>query len=217
MVVHCTRAPVVDGRRSRSATRERGGGVAGDGMSREALPGGRPAVECSTPLLEVGGGTKALLTTDPSGVSALEPRRIETDCIEEYKAWIGVDNETYRQGGASAHRWELPRRPWIGPSAGDPAELAVDELDDVQKALAAYLFADSAEVASYRRVLERLYAPFRAAIYAARAVRIEAGAQLTVVGLPAVLVFQQLDIVAGGQLRLMTVANARIGRLRRIG
>ncbi|MEM6795443.1 MAG: hypothetical protein AAF725_15810 [Acidobacteriota bacterium] len=164
--------------------------------SSQALSGRLGALEIPRAALArdltVPSGARLDLTSESA--SALEPRRIETPSLRQYKGWIGRPDEAAE--GLLA----------------DPGAEA-----DLEAAGRLYLFGDSRLVAaSDRSAIERERGPFRAAVYAARRVVVEPEAALVVSGDPAILLFEELVLRDGGQLVTYTATHATFGLLRKL-
>ncbi len=167
--------------------------------------------------LRVGPGRVLDLTSDPGGVSAVAPIWRRTGSVDTFKSWIGTEDEACPPGSIGALYWPVPSASWSGRPFETARDLTTAELADIEAAGRAYIFGNSAPVASYRPAIERATGVFEAAVYAARHVSIAEGGTLRVSGAPAVLLFASLDIAPGGQLIVTAPCRAAIGRLRKGG
>jgi len=153
------------------------------------------------------------LTSSRDSVSAISPVWRRTSHVDTFKSWVGVDDAACPGESVAQQYWPLPSRPWTGRSFADSQELSAQERADIEAAGYAYIFGDSSRVASYRSVIERLTGSFELAIYMAREVRIEAGAVLRIHGAPALVLFERLHIVEGGQLLVNAPSRIHVGEM----
>ena len=141
----------------------------------------------------------------PDGIA-----EIETASIDEFKRWIGFDDDAIRDGTT------MP--------AGDaqPAELAGtlagarvlndDQWSVVSRAAEAYLFSDSAVSAPFKPAIERYLGPFRAQVIVAEEIVLEPDAELWITGIPAVLAIDRL-VCLGGTLCMSVVSRIVVGEI----
>jgi hypothetical protein len=148
--------------------------------------------------------------------TALAPLLIRTESVDEFKSWIGTNDIEFASNPALAGYWQLPEKPWNGRPVTDPQQLTSNERQEIEKAGWAYIFGDARTVASYRQVIELLSAPFEAAIYAARKVTIRPGGRLIVSGIPAILLFEEVELHARGKIVTYTPCAATFGKLEKI-
>ena len=150
------------------------------------------------------------LNSDLNQHSAIIPKILTTNDLDQYKSWVGrVDI------GIDNTQWVLPTAPWKAKTISDFDELTVEEKENVEKAGWVYLFGNSALVKSYREIIEFSHAPFEVAVYAVRKVTIRSGGSLIVSGIPAVLLFEELNIHSPGNLQIYTVSHTKIGTLQK--
>ena len=176
------------------------------GLDRRLEELGVPKRSLQRDLVVPAGAHLELSTERPS---ALEPQLRVTPSLEQYKQWIGRQDRAEHDLGAAP----APLRTEL---ADDLQSLDADQLADLERAGQIYLFGDSRQVASYRRSLERLRGPFRAALYAARRVVIEVGARLSVSGDPAILLIEELVLQGSGQLVTTTPTHATFAHLEKL-
>lgn len=168
--------------------------------------------------LHVQGGKLACLTSVPGQDSVIAPVLMETRDIDRYKDWIGTPDSTLEAGGELVSHFDLPHQEWHRGGDFDPQQLSERELKDIERASWHYIFGYSPSVAGYREAVERVYAPFKLAIYAARHVVIEPGGELLLPeGEPAVLLFEEMEIKKGGHVRFMAPFNLSVRHLRKTG
>lgn len=148
--------------------------------------------------------------------TALAPLLMRTQSVDEFKSWVGMNDIEFASNPALAGYWPLPEKPWNGRPVTDPQQLTGSERQEIEKAGRAYIFGDARAVASYRQVIELLGAPFEAAVYAARKVTIRPGGRLIVSGIPAILLFEEVELHAGGKIVTYTPCAATFGRLEKI-
>ena len=148
------------------------------------------------------------LSSDLNEQSAIIPKILTTNDLDQYKSWIGRDD-----AGIDNTQWILPTAPWEKRAISDFKELTTEEKENIEKAGWVYLFGNSTLVKSYREIIEFSNAPFEVAIYAARKVTIRSGSSLIVSGTPAILLFEELNIHLPGDLQIYTVCHAKIGTL----
>lgn len=133
---------------------------------------------------------------------------VATGDAAEYKRWIGFDDAAIRNGMAVATPVDWTR-------LGNPAALDVDALSppqarSLETAATAYFFGDSREVAAFKPVLERHYAPFRAQVIVASRVVLEPDAELHITGIPTVVIVEEF-VFNGGRLFVSPVSHFNIG------
>jgi hypothetical protein len=172
--------------------------------------------ECNfVDALTVEGDSSCTLTSEAGQASAVLPIRISTGNIDVYKRWVGVDDDECPPDSAIARRWQLPG-PWRRRNIADISELAPDERADLEKAGWAYIFGHSKLVQSYRHVIEQFNAPFGAVVYPLRKLTVRPGGRLVVTGAPAVLLVDDVELHASGQIITYAVCRAHFGRLEKI-
>jgi len=155
------------------------------------------------------------LSTQDDRDSAIKPILINTDRLDVFKSWIGSSDVVVASDPALANHYQLPGAEWNGRRLSDSGRLSAEEISEIEKACRVYLFGDSSRVESYRQVIEFLYAPFVAAVYAVRKVTIKSGGRLVVTGKPTILLFDELELFSPGVLVTYTVCNASIGRFQK--
>jgi hypothetical protein len=167
------------------------------------------------PFIVNAGSQVILSTTLDSSISYLPCLR-QTNQFDQFKGWIGMPNELFEQEMFSFTK-ELPSKPWPSNYLPEINNLTPLEQEDIQKAGYAYLFGNSQLVDSYKAVIEKLHAPFEVAVWAIEKIRIEAGSSLIIQGgLPAVLIFGELEIVAGGNIQLCAPTHMMVQTLKKI-
>ncbi len=149
--------------------------------------------------LVLGPGESLSLSTRPGVESAVVPHLLRLDDLDQLKTWIGTPDESFERG-VFAIPSELPSRPWSGDTDFDADALTEQQRADIDLAARCYLFGFSPLVDTYRDAIVRLYAPFMVAAYMIRKLRIEPGAELTVSGAPALLLFDRIDLYRGGRV-----------------
>lgn len=149
--------------------------------------------------LVVRSGAALHLTTRAGLQSTIAPHLQQLDNLDTFKAWIGVQDERF-ECGAVPMPTDLPSGPWTGGADFDVDGLSAQQRTDIGLAARCYLFGYSRLVATYRDAITRVYAPFTVAAYMIRHLTIEPGAELTVSGAPALLLFDQIDLYRGGRM-----------------
>lgn len=173
------------------------------GLDRSAADRGRVVVRA---------GRTACLTTD-GDASAVAPLVLQLEGIGRVKALIGLPDELFERGWLPEP--EPPAREWVLGAAFPRGGLCSDELADLQWAAYCYVYGRSAAVSpAYRAAIEHHYRPFELAVYAASQLLIEPGARLEVTGKAAFLLFERIDIRAGGQLAIHVPFNVTAQLLR---
>jgi hypothetical protein len=143
---------------------------------------------------------------DGAAASALQPFQARTSDLDRFKAWIGLPDAYIRSGKAIAPPGEFARL-YDHRFADPAAALNDDEWHDLLLAAGSYLFGDSAPVADYRRAIELRMAPFEIAIYAARRLILRPGRSLTILGPPAVVIANRIEIHPGATIKTETVSR----------
>lgn len=130
----------------------------------------------------------------------LDRRLLVTSDVDEYKRWIGLDDESVRRGTCAA----TPQRPrWAVP----PRRLArADELGaadrlEMQRAVAAYVWGDSSAMQAWREVIARHAAPFELDVVAASRIELRDGAVVRIDGRATMLVAEEL-VLDDGQVAM---------------
>ncbi|MCG8367929.1 MAG: hypothetical protein MJA27_31925 [Pseudanabaenales cyanobacterium] len=161
--------------------------------------------------LLIGNNVQKNLSSDLEKHSSITPKIFITKNLDQYKSWIGRDDT-----GVEDTPWVLPTALWNDRKISVVNELTPEEVENVEKAGRVYIFGNSALVRSYREIIEFCNAPFEVAVYAARKVIIKPGGSLIVSGIPAILLFEELEIHSLGNLAIYTVCHAKIGTLQKI-
>jgi hypothetical protein len=156
------------------------------------------------PTIVVEAGQHAIITSQDDETSLLRPSIRWTENVDEFRDWMSVRGDGFQDGRAAIPHHHLPRSPWLRGATFEREELTLEELEDVKRAAAVYIFGRRQLVADFRTAIEREYAPFAAAFYRAQRIEIEPDAVLTVAGYPAVLELDELTIRRGGNLTLLT-------------
>jgi hypothetical protein len=158
--------------------------------------------------LRIAGGTTAVLPGDAllpaPGVSW-----VTLGSMEEVKRVLGHGDEEIRRG----ERQATAAWPRLAPAELEAALRSGQGLQDLELALRATCFGDSAEAAAYRQVLDTWFRPMQVALVAARQITIEAGAVLRLAGRPTVLVAERLDLCGGGRLEVRALSRIAVGTL----
>ena len=160
--------------------------------------------------LLIGSNVSKNLSSDLAKHSAIIPKICTAKNLDQYKSWIGRDDT-----GIEDTPWVLPAASWNDRKIHVFSELTPEEVENIEKASWVYLFGNSALVKSYRDIIEFCNAPFEVAVYAARKVIIQPGGSLIVSGMPAILLFEELEIHSQGNLTIYTVCHAKIGTLQK--
>ena len=136
-----------------------------------------------------------------------------TQRLETFRSWVGMGDCSWSPNASL----RTPSKSWSGRKVNSIADLTSQEAEDVGAAAAAYLFGDALVAKGYEEVIEQVYGPFRAAIFAVKTIRIETASQLIIKGYPTVLIAEKIELVDGGNLvALDTPFKADIGTLRKI-
>jgi hypothetical protein len=157
-------------------------------------------------------GTTLTLGQDPC---KLLRRVLHTEQLDEFKRWIGIADELIEHGPMLPPA-DFPENPWSARLERPRTELTELEWRDIELATNYYLFGDSRLVASYKNAISRHFGPFEAALYAADRVEIMPGATLSVMGYPAILVFSEMVIHQGGNLKLHTPTKMFVDKLSKL-
>lgn len=157
-------------------------------------------------------GTSLDLGHDPCELRA---RVLHTKELDEFKSWIGVANELI-ENGSMLPPLEFPKNPWSAHLEGPRTDLTEVEWKDIERATKYYLFGDSRLVCSYQKAISRHFGPFEAALYAAERIEIMPGATLSVMGYPAILIFDEMVIHQGGSVKLFTPTKMYVDTLSRL-
>ncbi len=166
----------------------------------------------SLTLLE---GQRAVLDSDPTKRSLVEPVMLRTRSIDEFKSWIGVSNAVCRARPEPNSYWDMPEARWSGRRVASPEEFTAQERADIERAGWVYLFCDSDLVADYREAIEYSRGMFEAAVYRIDALTVLPGARLQVGGAPAIVVCNRLELHAPGQIAMYTPCHAHFGSVRK--
>jgi len=171
-------------------------------------------VHCE-PLI-VKSGSQVVISTTLALSAPFQPCLRSTNNLDQFKAWIGLPNSLFEQGVFSFTK-ELPSKPWMPKAVSDTSSLSPAEREDIQRASYAYIFGNSKLVDGYKQVIEKLHAPFEVAVCAIEKVIIEAGGSLIIQGSrPAVLIFGELEIIEGGNIKIYAPTNMTVQKLHKI-
>jgi len=140
---------------------------------------------------------------------------LETSSVAQFKEWIGLSDAIIERHPLEGLP-ELPRAEWTRGRVIDPTALTDDEWEDVQRATNAYLFGHSGLVAGYREVIELLYGPFAADVFALPRIVVECGGTLVVNGRPAAILAEDFELHEGGDVRLYTVTSMSVESLQKL-
>lgn len=140
----------------------------------------------------------------------VRPYILTTGDLDIFKRWIGFPNDLPAGLG---HTPVKPSRPAPSPHLVTAAHLDAAAWQELEQATKAYLFGNSELVRAYKPVIERVYAPFRTAVYVVRRLVIKPGGRLVVRDMPAALLFDDVIIHDGGQIMLHTITNMTIRSL----
>jgi hypothetical protein len=157
-------------------------------------------------------GSTIKLSTTPDQHSHLVPQLCSTDQFSQFKDWIGIPDDQFETG-----IFPLPTQPsaqWLQTEIPKLAQLSDTEKENIQTAGFAYLFGNSKLVESYQSAIEALHAPFEAVAYVIDCLTIEPDASLIVQGTrPAILLFNRLNIIHGGTIKLYCPTALTVQRL----
>jgi hypothetical protein len=143
---------------------------------------------------------------DGTTASDITPFRARTSDLDTFKTWIGLPDAYIRSGKAIAPPWDAARH--YDRRFADPAAvLSDDETRHLMLATGSYLFGESTTVAEYRRAIELRMAPFEIAVYAVRRLILRPTSSLTVVGPPAVVVANHIELHPGATIMTQTVSR----------
>lgn len=172
---------------------------------------GLDGVESVASDVRVRPGERLTLFSVDDGSSAIPPIALETRDIDLYKHWLGTPDAVLAAGGEVVSDFDLPDRPWTHGEDVALDRLSEAELKNTERASWHYIFGHSPAVASYREIITRLYAPFKLSIFAARTLVVEPGGEILLPeGVPAALLFNRLEIQAGGCIRFMAPFNLTV-------
>lgn len=143
---------------------------------------------------------------DGTAASGLVPFRARTGDLDTFKAWIGLP-DSYIRSGKAIPPTHPPARVYDHRLVDPSATLNAEEARDLLLAAGLYLFGDSAAVAEYRRAIELRMAPFEIAVYAVRRLILRPIGSLTIVGPPAVLITNRIELHSGATLKTQTVSR----------
>ncbi|HEX3351121.1 MAG TPA: hypothetical protein VHS58_23745 [Acetobacteraceae bacterium] len=141
-----------------------------------------------------------------AAASDLAPFRARTSDLDTFKGWIGLPDAYIRSGKAIAPPYD-PARVYDHRFADPAAVLNDDESRDLLLAAGSYLFGDSAAVANYRCAIELRMAPFEIAVYAVRRLILRPSSSLTIVGPPAVVIANRIELHSGATITTQTVSR----------
>jgi hypothetical protein len=132
----------------------------------------------------------------------LDRRLLVTSDIDQYKHWIGVaDGDVWRGACAATPqhpRWAVPPR-----RLARVEELSAAERREVRRAVAAYVWGDSAAMQAWRDVIARHAAPFELDVVVASRIELRDAAVLRIDARPTLLAVEQL-ILDDGQVAMHT-------------
>jgi hypothetical protein len=168
-----------------------------------------PAMVGDSPLVVEPGVNLALSATAPCGIFS---RKLDTQDVDQFKAWIGVPDDLIVEGQYLAPK-KFPSGIWSPSLEGARETLTDAQWSDLESATQYYLFGNSALVSQYRQAIVRHWAPFEAAVYAASRIEILPGASVCVTGYPAALIFREVVIHHGGAIKLYTPARMLVQHL----
>lgn len=166
------------------------------------------------PALTIHAGEREHLTADAAHASLIAPSIRSTDDIDEFRAWMSVSGDRVQAGLDPIPSAFLPERPWTRGADFTAEELTPAEAVDLERAAKVYVFGCRELVAGFRAAIIRRYAPFSAALYRAERIEVQAGGELVVDGLPALVEIDELIVEAGGTVTLMTPFRLRADHLR---
>ncbi|WP_322014705.1 hypothetical protein [Paraburkholderia sp. J12] len=212
------RAPERSGRIEEPALRFSPADAASTGQMaaiRRALEQVDAALDLPAASLTLETGTRSCLSSNPADRSAVPPVLLKTHSADLYKHWIGVSDEIARAHPEATRYWPLPTRPWSGRAVSSPSGFTHDERIDIERAGHVYLFGDSRLVADYREVIELYHGQFEAAVYFIDELTVMPASRLDVVGAPAIVVCDKLDLYESGQIALYTACHTHFGSVRK--
>jgi hypothetical protein len=164
----------------------------------------RPTLRLARPALTIHAGERKRFTTDPAHPSLIAPSIRSTGDVDQFRAWMSVSGDRFQAGLDPIPSVFLPERPWARGADFTLQELTPAELVDLERAARIYVFGHRDLVADFRAAIVRRYAPFKAALYRAERVEVQAGGELVVEGLPALMEVDELIVEDGGSVTMLT-------------
>lgn len=140
-------------------------------------------------------------------------RQLTTRDISAVKRWIGFDDAAIRAGRQRPIAVDYVAIPSVNELAdgATPPAARHTSLATIERA---YLFADSAHVASYRDLINWHRAPFVVDVIALGRVTLHAGSVFELSGGPALIMIDELRF-EGGQLRILCDSRIAVGSMSR--
>ncbi|HWF52537.1 MAG TPA: hypothetical protein VG294_17985 [Solirubrobacteraceae bacterium] len=139
------------------------------------------------------------LSNHPDFESAVPPRPLSVDTVDDLKRLAGVADADYDAGLVPTHRESPP--PWSEARNSHAREdLSVEENAQIRQALIAHVYGHSETVASYKAVLNSHFFPMEAAVFAVLDVTVDPGHPLVLKGNNHAYDFGTVTIKPGGQI-----------------
>jgi hypothetical protein len=145
------------------------------------------------------------LSNHPDFESAIPPRPLTIDSVDDLKRLAGIPDSDYERGLMESHHEPLEDWP-AGKNSHAREDLSVEENERVRQALVTHVYGHSETVASYRDVLNNQFFPMEAATFAALDVTVDPGHPLILKGNNHAYDFGKVTIKRGGQIIFETDA-----------
>lgn len=141
----------------------------------------------------------------------LERRLVATSDIDRYKEWIGIPDREIRSG----EKQPTPQRPrWLRPPARfrTEGELSSEDHLELNRAVAAYVWGDSAMMRQWRGAIRRHASSFTLDVIVADTIHLQRGGRLVIAERPTLLVVRHL-ILDGGTLTMTVDGHVVVDHL----
>jgi hypothetical protein len=152
------------------------------------------------------------LSNHPDFESAIPPRSLTIDTVDDLKRLAGVPDADYEAGLMETHHEPLEAWPQE-KNAHAREDLSVEENERVRQALITHVYGHSETVASYRDVLNNHFFPMEGAVFAVLDVTVDPGHPLVLKGNNHAYDFGTVTIKKGGQIIFETDATMTCQRM----
>jgi hypothetical protein len=143
-----------------------------------------------------------VFSNPPDPNCPIKPTILQTHDLDEFKQWIGIADSDASPANTAA------LAPFTRGTDFDIEDLSEEESASLLKAGETYVFGHSSLAEGYKPAIEKAYAPYSLAVYAAPNVQICANNPLIISGsLPVSLTFGNIDIYTGGYIQITTTCQ----------